>query len=352
MTTPQDRAKPYQAGDILQHQVQAMKYCYLGTNKLKLSAIGYGCPPFVGQLNATDENASIDVILRAIELGITYIDTADHNAGNNEEILAKALKGRRDEVVLSSKFGNLRGQPWAAGRLVDGRPEYVAQACEASLRRLGTDFIDLYYLHRIDPEVPVEDTVGAMRQLVEQGKILHIGLSEAGPDSIRRANDTYPITAVQSEYSLWTRDYEVDTLPVVQELGIGFVPYYPLGRGFFTGSAKPSSKMDANDTRRNLPRFSDANLPHNLRLLNQLKEIANNKGCTTGQIALAWILHQGDDRVPIPGTKQLQHVTENATATELELTKEELDHIDALFPQSGRVAGARFDRDRSRELNI
>lgn len=287
-----------------------------------------------------------------IELGITYIDAADHNAGNNEEILAKALKGRRHQVALSSKFGNLRGQPWAEGRLVDGRPEYVARACEASLRRLGTDFIDLYYLHRVDPEVPVEDTVGAMRQLVEQGKILHIGLSEAGPETIRRANRIYPITAVQSEYSLWTRDYEVDTLPVLRELGVGFVPYYPLGRGFFTGSAKPSSKMDAEDNRRNLPRFSDTNLPHNLLLLEQLKEIADARGCTTGQLALAWILHQGDDMVPIPGTRQLKHVTGNAAAAQIELTKDALERIDALFPRSGSVAGARFDRDRSKELNI
>jgi len=329
-----------------------MKYRYLGANKLKLSAIGYGCPTFVGHLNEANEKTAIAVIHHAMELGITYIDTADHNAGNNEEILAKALKGRRHQVALSSKFGNQRGQPWAEGRLVDGRPEYVAQACEASLQRLETDFIDLYYLHRVDPEVPVEDTVGAMSQLVEQGKILHIGLSEAGPDTIRRANKAYPITAVQSEYSLWTRDYEADTLPVVSELGVGFVAYYPLGRGFFSGLAKPSSKMDAKDNRRNLPRFSDANLPHNLRLLEQLKEIAEAKSCTTGQLALAWILHQGDNLVPIPGTKQLQHVTENAAAAQIELTKEELERIAALFPRSGSVVGARFDRDRSKELNI
>lgn len=329
-----------------------MKYRYLGAKQLKLSAIGYGCPPFVGHLNEPDERTAVAVIHRAIELGITYIDTADHNAGNNEEILAKALKGRRHEVALSSKFGNLRGQPWAAGRLVDGRPEYVAAACEASLRRLGTDFIDLYYLHRIDPEIPVEDTVGAMSKLVECGKILHIGLSEAGPNTIRRANNVYPITAVQSEYSLWTRDYEVDTLPVVRELGVGFVPYYPLGRGFFTGSAQPSSKMDAKDNRRNLPRFSDTNLPKNLRLLKQLKKIADHKGCTTGQLALAWILHQGDDMVPIPGTKDLGHITENATAAEILLTEDELEQIHALFPRMGGVAGERFDRDRSGELNI
>ncbi len=250
----------------------SVKHRYLGKEKLEVSAIGYGCPPFVGRLSDEGEKKSIAVIHRAIDLGVNFIDTADHNDGNNEEVLAKALKGRRDSVVLASKFGNLRGQPWAKGRLVDGSPEYAPLACEASLRRLKTDVIDLYYLHRVDPQVPIEETVGAMVRLREQGKIRYIGLCEAGPETIRQANSVHPITAVQSEYSLWTRDYEADTIPVVRELGIGFVSYYSLGRGFFPGSVKILSQFDPKDARRRAPRFYDGNLEHNLRLLAQLKK--------------------------------------------------------------------------------
>ena len=227
-----------------------MQYRYLGKQQLKVSAIGYGCPTFQGKLSAADERRDIDVLHRAIDLGINFIDTADHNNGNNEELLAKALKGKRDQVVLASKFGNLRGQPWAKGQDVNAAPEYVPVACEASLRRLQIESIDLYYLHRVDPQVPIEDTIGAMVRLIEQGKICHIGLSEAGPHTIRRANAVYPITAVQSEYSLWTRDYETDTVPVVKKLGIGFVSYYALGRGFFAGAVKSVSDLDPNDSRR------------------------------------------------------------------------------------------------------
>ncbi len=322
---------------------------YLGKQRLEVSAIGYGCPPFVGNLDAADEKQAIAVLHRAIDLGVKFIDTADHNNGNNEELLAKALRGKRGLVVLATKFGNLRGQPWAEGRRVDGRPEYVPLACEASLRRLQTDYLDLFYLHRVDPQVAIEDTVGAMARLVEQGKVRALGLSEAGPQSIRRANGAHPITAVQSEYSLWTRDCEADTLPVVRELGIGFVSYYALGRGFFAGTA---TTLDPKEAGRKGPRFAAGNLRHNLRLLERLRGIAERKHCTVAQLSLAWILHQGEYFVPIPGTHQIRHLEENAGAADIVLSRQELAEIDAIFPQRGAVAGERHDRDRSKELNI
>ena len=331
-----------------------MQYRFLGTARLKVSAIGFGCPTFQGKLIDADKKRDIAVIHRAIDLGVNFVDTADHNDGNNEELLAEALKGKRSQVVLTSKFGNLRGQPWpwAKGRDVDGRPEYVAKACEASLRRLETDYLDLYYLHRVDPKVPIEDTIGAMTKLVEQGKIGHIGLSEAGPQTIRRANAIHPITAVQSEYSLWTRDYEVDTIPVVKELGIGFVSYYALGRGFFAGSIKALSDLGEKDGRRKAPRFSAENFAHNRRLLDALEKIAATKKITLAQLSLVWILYQGENFVPIPGTRQIQHLEENIRASEIVLSPAELSAIDNLFPQRGAAAGARHDYDRSRELNI
>jgi aryl-alcohol dehydrogenase-like predicted oxidoreductase len=329
-----------------------MQYRYLGKQQLKVSAIGYGCPTFQGNLSAADERRDIEVIHRAIDLGINFIDTADHNNGNNEDLLAKALKGKRNQVVLASKFGNLRGQPWAKGREVDATPDYVPVACEASLRRLQMDYIDLYYLHRVDPQVPIEDTIGALVRLIEQGKIRHIGLSEAGSHTIRRADAVHPITAVQSEYSLWTRDYETDTIPGVQELGIGFVSYYALGRGFFAGAVKSLSELDPRDSRRKAPRFYQENFEHNARLLSGLEQIAEAKGCTLAQLSLAWILRQGDDFVPIPGTRRIAHLEENAAATEIVLTSDELAEIDKLFPRKGAAAGARHDYDRSRELNI
>ncbi|MEX0806710.1 MAG: aldo/keto reductase [Candidatus Binatia bacterium] len=329
-----------------------MQYRYLGKQRLKVSAIGYGCPTFQGTLSDADERRDIGVIHRAIDLGVNFIDTADHNNGNNEELLAKALRGQRDAVVLTSKFGNLRGQPWAKGRDVDARPQYVPVACEASLRRLQTDTIDLYYLHRVDPQVPIEDTIGAIARLIEQGKIRHIGLSEAGPQTIRRAHAVYPITSVQSEYSLWTRDYEADTIPAVRELGIGFVSYYALGRGFFAGAVKSLSDLDARDGRRKAPRFYAENFQHNARLLGALQDIADAKKCTLAQLSLAWILHQGDNFVPIPGTHQIAHLEDNVGAAEIILTPKELAEIDKLFPRTGAVAGARHDYDRSKELNI
>ncbi|HEX2261307.1 MAG TPA: aldo/keto reductase [Candidatus Binatia bacterium] len=329
-----------------------MNYRYLGKQRLKVSAIGYGCPTFVGQLSDVGEKQAIDVLHRAIDLGVNFIDTADHNNGNNEELLAKALSGKRDQVVLTSKFGNLRGQPWAKGREVDGRPEYVPLACEASLRRLQTDAIDLYYLHRVDPQVPIEDTVGAMVRLVEQGKIRHIGLSEAGPQTIRRADAVYSVTSVQSEYSLWTRDYEVNTIPTVRELGIGFVSYYALGRGFFAGAVKNLSDLKPNDSRRKVPRFYQENFDHNARLLKELQKVADAKQCTVAQLSLAWILHQGDFFVPIPGTLRISHLEENVRAADVVLSPEDLAVLDGLFPRNGAAAGARHDKDRSKELNI
>jgi len=328
-----------------------VNYRYLGINKLRVSAIGYGCPPFQGKLSDADEKQAIAVLHRAIDIGVNFIDTADHNNGNNEELLAKALKGKRGQVVLTTKFGNLRGQPWAEGREVEGRPEYVSWACENSLRRLNTDYIDLYYVHRVDPKAPIEDTVGAMARLIEQGKVRHIGLSEAGGDTLRRANAAHPVTAVQSEYSLWTRDYEKDTIPVVRELGIGYVAYYALGRGFLGGAWKNFSELGEKEAKRRGPRFHEMNFQHNANLVKQLEAIAGEKKCTVAQLALAWILRQGDFFVPIPGTYRLPHLEANAAAADIELTPDELAAIDKIFPP-GAAAGTRHDYDRSKELNI
>ena len=328
-----------------------MQYRYLGKDRLKVSAIGYGCPPFQGRLSETDERQAIAVLHRAIDIGIDFIDTADHNNGNNEEILAKALKGKRQQVVVTTKCGNLRGQPWAEGREVEGKPEYVFWACENSLRRLNTDYIDLYYIHRIDPKVPIEDTVGAMARLVEQGKVRHIGVSEAGAETLRRANAVHPVTALQSEYSLWTRDYEKNTIPVVRELGIGYVAYYALGRGFLGGAWKNFSELGEKEAKRRGPRFHEKNFSHNARLVKQLEAIATAKNRTVAQLALAWILHQGDFFVPIPGTYNIAHLEANAAAGEVRLTLNELASIDEIFPP-GAAAGTRHDYDRSKELNI
>jgi len=329
-----------------------MQYRYLGKDRLRVSAVGFGCPPFQGTPSDADEKRDIAVIQRAIELGINFIDTADHNNGNNEEILAKALKGRRADAVLTTKFGNLRGQPWANGREVEGKPEYVSWACDNSLRRLNTDYIDLYYLHRVDPKVPIEETVGAMAKLVAQGKVRYLGLSEAGPKTLRRANAVHPIAAVQSEYSLWTRDYEADTIPAVRELGIGFVSYYALGRGFFAGAIRSAGDLGEKDGRRRAPRFHPENLERNAKLLAALEKIAQAKGITLAQLSLAWILHQGDNFVPIPGTRQIRHLEENAAASEIVFNAEELAAIDKLFPRNGAATGARHEYDRSKELNI
>ncbi|MSP39959.1 MAG: aldo/keto reductase [Deltaproteobacteria bacterium] len=328
-----------------------MQYRYLGKNRLKVSAIGYGCPPFQGKLSEGDEQQAIAVLQRAIDIGMNFIDTADHNNGNNEEILAKVLKNRRGEVVLTSKFGNLRGQPWAAGREVEGRPEYVAWACENSLKRLQTDYIDLYYLHRVDPKVAIEDTVGAMKRLVEQGKVRHLGLSEAGPETLRRANAVYPIAAVQSEYSLWTRDYEANTIPLCRELGVGYVAYYALGRGFLSGKWNDFTDLGEKEAKRRGPRFHTENFARNVELLKRLERIAKARNCSVAQLALAWILHQGNFFVPIPGTDKIANLEANAAAAENSLSNDELAAIDNIFP-IGAAAGGRHDYDRSKELNI
>jgi aryl-alcohol dehydrogenase-like predicted oxidoreductase len=329
-----------------------MQYRFLGKDHLKVSAIGYGCPPFQGKLKQEEERQAIAVLHRAIEIGINFIDTADHNNGNNEEILATALKGKRSAVVLATKFGNLRGQPWAAGREVEGRPEYVFWACDNSLRRLQTDYIDLYYLHRVDPKIPIEETVGAMAKLVEQGKVRHLGLSEAGPQTIRRAHAIHPITAVQSEYSLWTRDYEADTIPVVRELALGFVAYYALGRGFLGGAFNDFAEIGEQEAKRRGPRFHRENFQRNAALLRELASIAESKGCSVAQLALAWILHQGDFFVPIPGTSKIPHLETNAAAADIHLASTELAAIERIFPREGAVSGARHAYDRSKELNI
>lgn len=328
-----------------------MRYRYLGPERLKVSAIGYGCPPFQGKLSDADEKQAVAVLQRAIDIGMNFIDTADHNNGNNEEILAKVLKGRRSEVVLTTKFGNLRGQPWAEGREVEGKPEYVAWACENSLRRLQTDYIDLYYVHRVDPMVPIEATIGALVKLIEQGKIRHIGLSEAGPETLRRANGVHPITAVQSEYSLWTRDYERNTIPVCRELGVGYVAYYALGRGFLSGKWQSFAALGEKEAKRRGPRFHEQNFQHNANLLKRLEAIADAKRCTVAQLALAWILHEGDFFVPIPGTYKIANLEANAAAADIVLSKDELAAIDRIFPL-GAAAGGRHDYDRSKELNI
>ena len=329
-----------------------MQYRFLGKDLLKVSAIGYGCPPFQGKLKQEDERQAIAVLRRAMEIGINFIDTADHNNGNNEEILATALKGKRSAVVLATKFGNLRGQPWAAGREVEGKPEYVSWACDNSLRRLQTDYIDLYYLHRVDPKIRIEETVGAMAKLVEQGKVRHLGLSEAGPQTIRRAHAVHPITAVQSEYSLWTRDYEADTIPVVRELALGFVAYYALGRGFLGGAFNDFAEIGEQEAKRRGPRFHRENFQRNATLLRELQSIAESKGCSVAQLALAWILHQGDFFVPIPGTSKIPHLETNAAAADIQLASTELAAIERIFPREGGVSGARHTYDRSKELNI
>jgi aryl-alcohol dehydrogenase-like predicted oxidoreductase len=328
-----------------------MDHRYLGPEKLRVSAIGYGCPPFSGRLSSEDEKRAIAVLERALELGVTYIDTADHNKGNNEEILAKALKGRRHQVVLATKFGNLRGHDRDDGRLVDGRPQYVRAATEASLNRLQTDYVDLLYLHRVDPQVPIEETVGAMKRMVEEGKARHIGLSEAGPETLRRGGAVHPITAVESEYSLLTRDYERDTIPACRALGIGFVAYYPVGRGLLSASRRDLQELAPKDSRRTSPRFREDHFRQNLKLHAALGEIAHERHCTISQLALAWLLMQGDFIVPIPGTSKIEHLEENVAAAGIGLSRDDVEHISTLFAP-GVVAGNRHPEDRSKELNI
>lgn len=327
-----------------------MKTRILGPEGLTVSALGYGAPTFSGATPPGGLENACNVVARAIDLGITLIDTADHGDGNNEAVLGTALKGRRDKVVLCSKFGNLRGWSWAKGteRTVDGSPSFARTSLEGSLRRLGTDYLDLYYLHRVDPAIPIEDSIGGMVRLKEEGKIRHIGLCEAGPETLRRAAAVAPVTAVQSEYSLMTRDYEADTVPAAHELGIGFVAYYPMGRGFLSGAVREPPS----DNRKSVPRFAPENLSANLKVLERMEALARDKRCTTGQLALAWLLARGENIVPIPGTNSIDHLEENAAAAEIPLDSADMAILEKLFPREGGLAGARFDRDRSAELNI
>ncbi len=299
----------------------------------------------------TDEEESVATIHRAIELGVTFLDTADmYGPFTNEKLVGKAIEGRRDEVVLATKFGNVRGED-GSFRGVNGRPEYVREACDGSLSRLGVDHIDLYYQHRVDPDTPIEETVGAMKELVEAGKVRYLGLSEAGPETIRKAHAVHPISALQSEYSLFTRDVEDEVLPVVRELGIGFVPYSPLGRGFLTGRWRSMEDLPENDTRAGrFPRFSEENFKKNVELADRVREIAEEKGITPGQLALAWLLAQGDDIVPIPGTKRRERLEENAKAADVELTDEDLRRIEEALPK-GSASGERYGEQMMRAVN-
>ena len=313
----------------------------LGRQGLVVSAMGLGCMGMSEFYGKGDEAESIATIHRALELGITLLDTADmYGPFTNEVLVGKAIRGRRDQVVLATKFGNVRGEH---GEFlgVRGDPAYVRQACEASLRRLGVDTIDLYYQHRVDPKVPIEDTVGAMAELVREGKVRYLGLSEAAPATIRRAHAVHPISALQTEYSLWSRDVEAAVLPTVRELGIGFVAYSPLGRGFLTGRFKRFEDLPEDDYRRHSPRFQGENFARNIALVAAVERMAAAKGCTSAQLALAWVLAQGEDIVPIPGTKRRERLEENVGALQVHLSRDDLAELDRILPP-GVAAGERY----------